>query len=119
MLDVGTGIRDLLCNIALSPVRPRKIVVIDTVDTGRKPGQIYIRPIEDFPPPRGHSFSLHQLPTSALLGELKNYCLIDIIVISVQPESIPEVVCPGLSKKVHTVIGRVSQCLLKNYLAAT
>ena len=118
ILDVGTGVRDVLCSVALSPVKPRRVVVIDAADTGRKPGEIYMAPIEDFPPPRGSSFSLHQLPTSTLLRELKNYCHIDIVLISVQPEVIPEMVCPGLSEKVHAAVTPVCQCLLKTYLIA-
>lgn len=119
VLDVGTGIRDVLCTVALSPVKPRKILVIDTADTSRKPGEIYIAPIEDVPPPRSHSFSLHQLPTLALLMELKNYCHIDIVLISVQPEFTPEAVCLGLSEKAHAAVGPVCQYLLKTYLIAT
>ena len=119
ILDVGTGVRDILCTIALSPVKPQRIVVIDTMDMGKKPGELYIAPIEDFPPPEGSSFSLHQLPTSALLRELKNYCHIDIALISVQPESTPEAVCPGLSEKVRAAVAPVCQHLLKTYLIAT
>ena len=119
ILDVGTGVRDVLCTVALSPVKPRRIVVIDTADTGRKPGEIYVAPIENFPSPKDGSFSLHQLPTSTLLRELKNYCHIDIVLTSVQPESTPEVVCPGLSEKVHAAIAPVCQYLLKTYLIAT
>jgi len=113
ILDVGTSIRDLLFTVALSPVKPQTILVIDTVDTGRKPGEIYVAPLEDFPPPKDSGFSLHQLPTSSLLGELKNYCQIDIVLISVQPESIPEVVCPGLSEKVLAAIDPVCEYILK------
>ncbi len=119
ILDVGTGIRDVLCTIALSPVKPQRIVVIDTMDIGRKPGELYIAPIENLPPPKRGSFSLHQLPTSTLLRELKNYCHIDITLISVQPEFTPEVVCPGLSEKVRAAVSPVCQYLLETCLIVT
>jgi len=116
ILDVGTGVRDLLCTVALSPVKPQRIVVIDAVDRGVKPGEVFVGSIEGVLATAGGNFSLHQLPTSTLLRELKNYCHIDIVLISVQPESTPEVVCPGLSKKVRAAVAPACQYLLKTYL---
>jgi len=119
VLDAGTGVRDILCTVALSPIRPQRIIVIDAVDMGRNPGEVFVTPIEDFPPAKGRSFSLHQLPTSSLLKELKDCCQLDILLVMVQPESTPEMVCPGLSEKVHAAVGPVCQRLLKTYLIAT
>jgi len=116
VLDVGTGARDLLCTVALSPVKPQRIVVIDAVDRGRKPGEVFIAPIEDFPPAKGSSFSLHQLPTSSLLKELKECCQLDILLVTVQPQSIPEAVCPGLSEKVQAAINPVCDYMAENCL---
>jgi len=116
VLDVGTGARDLLCTIALSPVKPQRIVVIDTVDRGGKPGELLMAPIEDFPQVQGGSFSLHQLPTSSLLRELKDSCQLDILLIAVQPESIPETVRPGLSQKLEAAVAPVCNYIVTNCL---
>lgn len=116
VLDVGTGARDLLCTVALSPVKPRRIVVIDAADTGRKLGEVFVAPIEDLPPAKGGSFSLHQLPTSSLLRELKECCQLDILLIAVQPESIPETVSPGLSQKLEAAVAPVCQYIVESCL---
>ncbi len=116
VLDAGTGVRDILCTVALSPVKPRRIVVIDAVDIGKKPGEVFMVPIEDHPQTTGHSFSLHQLPTSNLLKELKDCCQLDILLVAVQPESIPEAVCRGLSEKVQAAIEPVCEYITRNCL---
>lgn len=116
VLDVGTGARDLLCTIALSPVKPKRIVVIDAVDRGKKPGEMFVGPIEDVPPAKGGSFSLHQLPTSSLLKELKDCCQLDTLLIMVQPQSIPEAVAPGLSQKLRTTVAPVCDYIVRNCL---
>jgi len=113
VLDMGTGVRDLLCTIVLSPVKPKKIVVIDTKDRGGKPGEVSVTGIEGLPLAQGSSFSLHQPPTLSLLGELKKYCRINVVFVSVQPESIPEAVFPGLSEKVRAAVGPACEYILK------
>ena len=116
VLDVGTGARDLLCTIVLSPVKPQRIVVIDAVDRGKKPGKMFVGPIEDVPPAKGGSFSLHQLPTSSLLKELKDCCQLDILLVTVQPQSIPEAVVPGLSQKLRTTVAPVCDYIVRSCL---
>lgn len=116
VLDVGTGARDVLCTVALSPAKPQRIVVIDAVDRGRKPGEVFAAPIEDFPPAKGGSFSLHQLPTSSLLKELKDCCQLDILLVTVQPQSIPEAVVPGLSQKLRATVAPVCDYIVRNCL---
>jgi len=116
VLDVGTGARDVLCTVALSPAKPQRIVVIDAVDRGRKPGEVFAAPIEDFPPAKGGSFSLHQQPTSSLLKELKDCCQLDIVLIAVQPQSIPQAVVPGLSQKLRATVAPVCDYIVRNCL---
>ena len=116
VLDVGTSVRDLLCTIALSPVKPRKIVVIDTSDTGKKPGEVFVAPIEELPELKVGCFSLHQVPTSNLLKELKACCQLNVALVIVQPESIPEEIRPGLSEKVGAAVNQACEYITKNYL---
>ena len=37
MLDAGTGVRNLLFTLVISPVRPRRLLVLDAIDAGRVP----------------------------------------------------------------------------------
>jgi coenzyme F420 hydrogenase subunit delta len=41
LLDAGTGIRLMLFNMLLSEKQPKKIIVLDAVDVGRKPGEVF------------------------------------------------------------------------------
>lgn len=114
VLDVGTGARALLCTIALSPVKPQKIVVVDTIDRGGEPGEVSIVPIEELAPTIVDRPCLHQTPTSSLLKDVHDYSRVSIELITVQPDSIPAVVCPGLSRKVETAIPKACQYIVES-----
>lgn len=97
VMDVGTGVRKLLFTLALSPERPRQIVLIDAVDKGRPPGEIFEISLDDIPMEKIDDFSLHQVPSSNLAKELKN-AGVDIRVMVCQIAHVPENVEPGLSE---------------------
>jgi len=115
ILDVGTGAREILFNIVLAEKKPDRIIVIDAVDCQRKPGEILTIRIDDLPENKIDDFSLHQLPTSNLLKELKELCRVEVVLLSVQPESVPETVKPGLSPRLQAAIPRMGKYIAKNY----
>src|SRR5438552_3593104 len=41
LLDVGTGVRKLLFTLCLSSVRPERLLILDAIDAGRSPGEIF------------------------------------------------------------------------------
>ena len=41
VMDVGTGARKLLLTISLSDERPRLIILVDAVDKGKVPGELF------------------------------------------------------------------------------
>jgi len=112
-LDVGTGVREILFTVILSEKKPKKIILIDAVDVGRKPGDVFELPIDEIPENKISDFSLHQLPTSNLLRELKKHCKVEIKIISAQVENIPEAVRPGLSKSLLDAIPKGCELVLK------
>jgi len=114
VLDAGTGVRDLLYTVALSPVKPQRIVVIDAVDRGTKPGEVFVGSTEDVPATKESNFSLHQLPTSSLLKEIRDCCELEILLITVQPGFIPEAVGPGLSSTVAAAVPGVCQHVIES-----
>lgn len=114
VLDAGTGVRGVLFTIALSEIKPERIVIIDACDCAQEPGAIFIVPVENIPENKVDDFSMHQLPTSNLLKELKNLAKIEVIVLAAQPEFIPEVVSPGLSMKLRASLGPVCEYLVSN-----
>ncbi len=119
VLDVGTGVREILFTIALAEKKPERIVIIDAYDCHKEPGEIFTIPIEKLPENKIDDFSLHQLPTSNLLKALKDLASIEIILLVAQPESIPEVVRPGLSGKLREAVPRIGKYLLKTGMLNT
>ena len=97
VINAGTGIRGMLFDLVLSEQRPRKIIVIDAVDMGRKAGDVFQINIDELPKNKTDDFTLHETPTSNLLQELKDFCNVEVTIIAGQIESIPDVVRPGLS----------------------
>jgi len=114
VMDTGTGVREILFTITLSEQKPKKIIIVDSVDVGRLPGEIFELSIDELPENKIDDFSLHQIPTSNLLKELKEFCKVDIKVIAVQVENIPQTVKPGLSKTLIDSIPKVCDIILKS-----
>ena len=115
VLDVGAGAREILFTVALAEKKPKRIIIIDALDCQKKPGEIFTIPVENLPEKKIDDFSLHQLPTSNLLKELKDLCQVEVILVAAQPECIPETVEPGLSKKLQDVVPKVGKYIAKNY----
>ncbi len=119
VINAGCSVRNILFDLVLSPEKPEKIIIIDALDAGKMPGEIFEIEIEDIPENKIDDFSMHQLPTSNLLKELKNICKIYIKVITCQPESIPKNVSPGLSKRVSDSIPKVCNLLINEINKST
>ena len=114
ILDVGTSVREILFNVILAEKKPQRIIIVDALDCHREPGEIFIASIEDIPERKIHDFSVHQTPTINLLKELRDGCELDILIVAVQPEFIPEEVRPGLSDKVQAAIAPVCDYITRN-----
>lgn len=115
LLDVGTGIRKILFTISLSEVRPEIIVVIDAVDKGKKPGEIFDISLDDIPEEKIDDFSLHQVPSSNLLKELQDLCSVKVRVMACQVETIPETIQSGLSDPVKKAVPLMAQRIAEEY----
>ena len=115
LADVGTGIRRILFTITLSEIRPKVIVVIDAVDKGRKPGEIFDISLEEIPEIKIDDFSIHQVPSSNLLKELKDFCSVQVIVKACQIESIPETMQSGLSEPLKKAVELMAQSIAEEF----
>jgi len=116
LLDVGTGIRKLLFTLCLSPVRPQQLVIIDAIDVGRTPGEIFEIDPSELPIAKLDDFSLHQLPTSNMLRELHETCGVKVRVLACQTGPLPEEVYEGLSGGVSRAVPRAADWLVRQYL---
>ena len=114
VINAGTSVRGILFDLILSPQRPKKIIVIDAVDTKRKPGEVFNLNIDEFPLNKIDDFTLHEMPTSNLLKELKEFCNVDVVVVAAQVEQIPEAVSPGLSNVLMESVAVAADEVLKS-----
>lgn len=115
VINAGTSVRDILFNIALDEKKPDTIVIVDAVDIGKKPGDIFEIDIDEIPEKKIDDFSMHQMPTSNLLRELRDLCGVDVRILSCQVEKIPEEVGPGLSKTLKNKVSEMCEMIAKNF----
>jgi len=112
VMNAGLSVREILFSIVLSDNRPKKIIIVDAVDVGKPPGETFELDISEIPEKKIDDFSMHQLPTSNLLYELKNLCGIDVRILTTQVQNIPEEVSPGLSKVIGDSIPAICEKVL-------
>lgn len=114
MLDAGTGVEEILLDVALSPKKPQKIVLVDALDRGLPAGTISVLHLESLPKTEIKHLSLHQEPTSSLLRELEDLGA-EVILVTVQPESIPDSVKIELSVPVQRASSQICQIIAKDF----
>ena len=112
-LDVGTSARKILFDVILSERRPARIIVVDAMDFGGEPGALSRLDLDAIPENKIDDFSLHQIPTSNLLRELRDLCKVDLVIIVCQPANIPDEVSPGLSGPAKDAVARAADAVLK------
>jgi coenzyme F420 hydrogenase subunit delta len=115
LLDAGTGVRKLLFTLCLSPTRPARLLIVDAIDAGRTPGEIFEIDPAEIPPVKLDDFSLHQLPTSNLLRDLQLTCGVEVRVLTCQTGPLPEEFSQGLSQAVCAAVPRAAEWLVHDY----
>lgn len=111
--DVGTGIREILFDLALSEKKPEKLIILDAVEyPDRSPGEVFEISVEGIPAQKTSDFSLHQFPTVNILKELQEETAIDIHIVVAQTAHIPEQVQPGLSEEITRAIPQACRLVL-------
>jgi coenzyme F420 hydrogenase subunit delta len=113
VMNAGLSVREILLNIVLSDKRPKRIIIVDAVDVGKPPGEIFELAIDEIPEKKIDDFSMHQLPTSNLLRELQEMCGVEVKIISAQVQNIPDEVSPGLSTIIRDSIPVVCKKILR------
>lgn len=119
LADAGTGVRKLLFTVCLSPVRPSRLLILDAVDVGRAPGDWFEIDPSDIPAVKLDDFSMHQLPTSNLLHELRQRAGIEVRVLVCQTGPLPDQVCPGLSEPVRRALPQAAEWVVREYFGKT
>lgn len=111
VLDAGTSVREILFDTVLSEKKPAKIVIVDAMDCGREPGELFLLDIDSLPKVKLDDFSMHQIPTSNLLRELRDHCGIEVIVIACQVANTCDRVNPGLSRQVGAAVKSAAELI--------
>ena len=117
LLDVGTGVRKLLFTLCLSPIRPKRLIILDAIDAARSPGEVFEIDPAEIPPVKLDDFSLHQLPTSNLLRELQETCGVEVRVLACQTGPLPEEISAGLSDAVSCAVPQAAEWLVREYFS--
>ena len=115
VLDTGTSVREILFDTILADKKPTKIVIIDAMDCGFEPGELFSPDLDSFPKAKLDDFSLHQVPTSNLLRELRDLCGIEIVVVACQVAGACDMVNPGLSEPVSKAVEQAVEMIAKEY----
>jgi coenzyme F420 hydrogenase subunit delta len=118
VLDVGTGVREFLFDLILSPERPKEVVIIDALDCGRGPGEIFKVKVDEVPKLKSHDFSLHLAPSLNLLQELRDSAGVKVTILAAQPQPIPEIVAAGLSKAMLRAVQEAADYITDRYFDA-
>lgn len=115
VFDAGTSVREILFDTILSDRKPSKIIIVDAMDCSGEPGELFALNIDSLPTIKLDDFSMHQIPTSNLLRELRDLCGVEVIVIACQTSRIPDRVSPGLSKSVKAAVARAAEMVAREY----
>ena len=115
VFDAGTSVREILFDTVLSEKKPSKIVIVDAMDCAREPGELFMLDIDSLPEIKLDDFSMHQIPTSNLLRELRDHCGIEIIVIACQVANACDSVNPGLSKLVEAAVKPAAESIANEH----
>jgi coenzyme F420 hydrogenase subunit delta len=84
VLDAGTSVRNILFDL-IAGDKPERIVIVDVIDRGRKPGEVFEVPLDDLGPVlRSDDYASHLGPTSNLLFGLRNQRGIDVKIVACQ-----------------------------------
>jgi len=113
VLDVGTGVMPILFDILLSDSAPRRLIILDTVDLGRAPGDLVRVPVDQLPKTRNNLFSFHSFSARRILQELEETKGVEVVILACQAESIPSEVREGLSIPVQDAVHRAAQVVLQ------
>ena len=85
------------------------------MDCAREPGELFMLDIDSLPEIKIDDFSMHQIPTSNLLRELREHCGIEVIVIACQVANACDSVNPGLSTLVEAAVKPAAESIAKEH----
>jgi coenzyme F420 hydrogenase subunit delta len=113
VLDAGTAVMPILLDILLSDVGPKRLIILDTADLGKKPGELVRMSVKQLPQTRGNIFSFHTFSARMVLQELENRKCLEVIILACQAEEISPEIREGLSEPVNDAVSLAGQIVLE------
>ncbi|WP_423792157.1 coenzyme F420-reducing hydrogenase, FrhD protein [Methanocaldococcus indicus] len=113
ILDVGTGAGSIL-TLLDKDTKVKKIIVVDVIDYGLKPGEIKVLDVNDLPDIEYDRTDAHGWKLSSILKDIHATLGIEIKVIGCQAKYIPAPdVKIGLSEEVEKAVDKAVEIILK------
>jgi coenzyme F420 hydrogenase subunit delta len=119
VMDVGIGAGDILFNIALSPKKPKKIIILDAVKMRKKkPGAVFQLSTDDLPASKLTDFSTHFFPATSILKDLQDQMGIEIVIVACQAKKITKTLSQGLSDEMKEALPKAA-CMALEFAKET
>ncbi|MDK2789824.1 MAG: coenzyme hydrogenase subunit delta [Methanothermococcus sp.] len=114
LVDAGAGAPQQVLTLIDDDSKTERIVVVDVIDFGLKPGEIKILKEEDLPGPEHNKLDIHDWPLSTTLKRVCNQYGIELIVVGCQAKYIsePDVVLE-LSEEVEKAVDKAVDIILE------
>ncbi len=114
LVDAGTGAPQQVLTLIDENSKTKKIIVVDVIDWGLKPGEIKIIEKDELPNPKYDRLDSHNWPLSSLLKEVAEKYNIEVKVVGCQAKYISEPdVYIGLSEEVEKAIDKAVNIILR------
>ncbi len=116
VLDVGSSLREVLFDIVLSEKVPRKIVLVDSFNDGKSPGEVFELHLDQLSQPNTSEFSIHQVPSVNLLNDLRDHKKIEIHVVAAQIGGVCDEINIGLSPMMEQAAHSAALLIFERHL---
>jgi len=111
VINAGTGSRTILFNLVTGEPRPKGIIIVDALDAGKRPGELFEAQLESLSLEKAEDFNVHMTPASNMLLKLRDMGVI-IRILACQPSPLPGKILPGLSKEVEAAVGPAAEMVM-------
>jgi len=113
VFNAGTSVRKILFDFIFGE-KPERIIIVDAIDRGRKPGEVFEVPLDDLGPIlRSDDYASHLGPTSNLLFDLSDERGIEIRIVACQVSETTEEMGTPLTAAVAAAIPGAAETALR------
>lgn len=114
-LDLGTSIKHLLFDIVtMKPEALQRIIIVDAVaQENHSPGEFWEIDVDKMKTEKVRDYSIHMFPSVNLLKKIKDESAIDLKIIAVQTEHIPEGMEERLSPAIQAAVPMIVDRILE------